>query len=131
MHGLKKMLLEEEARLRKIAEQTKEQLKVAPEGILRVSKCKNQVQYYQRIPGVTEKNGKYIPKSEIKLAKQLAQKTYNERVLKLVNRRLKQIECITREFEDDEIEELFQRESLERQALINPVEPTWKQLVTE
>ena len=55
MHGLKKMLLEEEARLRKIAEQTKEQLKVAPEGILRVSKCKNQVQYYQRIPGVTEK----------------------------------------------------------------------------
>ena len=44
MHGLKKMLLEEEARLRKIAEQTKEQLKVAPEGILRVSKCKNQVQ---------------------------------------------------------------------------------------
>ena len=131
MHGLKKMLLEEEARLRKIAEQTKEQLKVAPEGILRVSKCKNQVQYYQRIPGVTEKNGKYIPKSEIKLAKQLAQKTYNERVLKLVNRRLKQIECITREFEDDEIEELFQRESLERQALINPVEPTWKQLVSE
>ena len=78
-----------------------------------------------------KKNGKYISKSEVELAKQLAQKTYNERVLKLVSRRLKQIECITREFEDDEIEELFQRESLERQALINPVEPTWKQLVSE
>lgn len=58
MHGLKKMLVEEEARLRKIAEQTKEQLKTAPEGILRVSKCNNQVQYYQSIPGVTKKKWK-------------------------------------------------------------------------
>ena len=126
MRGLKQMLLREQKYLENIVEKAKAGLSATPEGHLRISKDKNRIRYYH----CTEDNsGFYIPKSDKILPKKLAQKTYNLSVVKKAESRLKQIRKITRDYSDDEIEELFTSLHTDRQALVEPVEPTWKQLL--
>lgn len=129
MKGLKDLLLEEQYRLEKIIEATKNRLKDAPTGTLRMSRSHNQVQYYRC--SKEKKKGIYISKKNIKLAQQLAQKTYDEKVLKIAEKRLLQISKITKDYKENEIEEIYNKERLERQRLIEPVEQTWEQRVIE
>lgn len=58
-------------------------LEKAPSGKIHVSKTSHGVQYYLRNES-TEKSGKYIHKSEIALIKKYLQKSYDEKILKLV-----------------------------------------------
>ena len=74
-------------------------------------------------------NGIYIPKSEQELVKRLAQKDYDEKILSCAQKRLRQIDRILSDYEDDEIEQVYTNQHMERQRLIQPVEPTWEQLV--
>ena len=128
MQGLKQMLLQEQKYLENIVNKAKEGLSTAPDGHLRISKDKNKIRYYH----CTEDNsGIYIPKSDKSLPQKLAQKTYNLSVIKKAESRLKQIKKITRDYSDDEIEELFTSLHADRQALVTPVEATWKQLLNE
>ena len=76
-----------------------------------------------------KKNGRYLPKTEEQLIQRLAQKSYDEKVVKLAGRRLAQIRKITRDYEEDEIEKLFSDEHIERKKLISPIIPTWEQRV--
>ena len=66
-----------------------------------------------------------------KIAKKLAQKTYDEKVLKLVEKRLSQIRKITKDYRENEIEEIYLRERVGRQELIEPVEITLKQRIAK
>ena len=50
-----------------------------------------------------KKSGNYIPKEKVELAKKLAQKSYDEKVLQLANVRLTQIKKLTKDCTDDEI----------------------------
>lgn len=128
MRGLKHMLLQEQKYLENIVEKAKTGLASAPDGHLRISKDKNKIRYYH----CTEDNsGIYIPKSDKDLPTKLAQKTYNLSVAKKAESRLKQIRKITRDYSDDEIEELFTSLHADRQALITPVVPTSKHLLGE
>ena len=72
-------------------------------------------------------NGVYIPKKNEKLVRRLAQKSYDEKVLRLAEKRLFQIQRITRDYDDEEIEKIFLNEHRERQKLIQPIEPIWEQ----
>lgn len=128
MTGLKQMLEQEEMHLAKLVKRAQTNLKNAPEGTLRLSCNKNKVQYYHSTKG-GKYNGVYIPKSEQELAKRLAQKDYDEKLLLCAQKRLKQIDKILFDYEDDEIENLFLKQHLERQRLVQPVEPTWEQLI--
>jgi len=127
LRGLKNLLLEERKRLEKIIKVVQVQLKTMPEGSLRLSKSKEYIQYYH----CTEENklGKYIVKGNDELIQTLAQKSYDEKLLQLAEKRLKQIDRLLKDYEDDEIEEIFKKEHIERQRLIQPVEPTWDQRV--
>ena len=126
MTGLKRMLLEEKQRLEAICQKTNKRLENVPQGMLHLSSCKNQVQYYHYLPG-EKKRGSYIPKANRELPCQLAQKSYDEKVLKLAARRLKQIQKILNDYEDEEIDTIFLKEKPWRQELIQPVEPIWEQ----
>ncbi len=126
--GLKEMLLQEEKRLEKILTQVSERLKDVPDGALRLSFSKKWIQYYHCMPG-EKKNGKYIPKTNKALAFKLAQKSYDEKIRKLAEKRLAQIRKITADYEDDEVEKIFIYEHPERKKLIRPVEQTWEQQV--
>lgn len=127
MRGLKSLLLAEQKRLEEIIKSTKNQLINRPEGTLRISKSKNYLQYYH----CTEKNklGKYIAKGNEELIQALAQKTYDEKILQLAEKRILQINRILKDYEDDEMEQIFNKEHRDRQPLIQAVEPTWEQKV--
>lgn len=126
MRGLKQMLLQEQKYLENMINKAQTGLSTAPDGHLRISKDKNKIRYYHC---TEDSRGIYIPKSDKYLPKKLAQKTYNLSVIKKAETRLKQIKKITRDYSDDEIEELFTSLHAERQALVTPVEPTWKQIL--
>lgn len=130
MLGLKEALLQEQKRLEKILQRTTKQLQNAPSGELRLARSGKWTQYYRSLPG-QKKNGIYIPKTNQKLICGLAQKNYDEKVLKLAEKRIKQITKITKDYEDDEIENVYLMEHPKRQKLIQPVEPTWDQLLRD
>lgn len=129
MKGIKELLFEEQKRFEKIIKKTKNQLKDAPEGTLRMSKSHNTLQYYRCTDD--KKSGTYINRDNIDMARKLAQKAYDEKVLKLAEKRLSQIQKITRDYNEREIEEIYLNERTERQELIEPIEPTWEQKVKE
>ena len=89
MKGLLELLVEEQKRLETIIMKVKNRLKDAPTGTLRLSKSHHQLQYYRCTK--EKKTGIYINKKNIGIARQLAQKTYDEKVLKLAEKRLSQI----------------------------------------
>ena len=62
---------------------------------------------------------------------QLAQKSYDERVLQLAEKRFSQIKKLLKDYTDDELENIYLKENSERQKLIKPVEPTWEQKINE
>ena len=126
METLREMLLKEQERLERIVRKAKDRLRDAPEGTLRLSSCRKSVQYYYCMPG-KGKNGVYIPKEQMKLIRGLAQKSYDEKIVRAAGRRLAQIRKLARDYEEEEIENLYLKEHRERQRLIDPVEPIWEQ----
>lgn len=129
MKGLKKLLLAEQARLERIILVTKERLQTAPEGNLRLSKCQNYLQYYHCTD--KKKKGTYIRKENMDFIQKLAQKSYDEQVLRLAQKRFSQVKRMMKDYDDDEITNLYYKEHIERQKLVQPVEPTWEQRVQE
>lgn len=117
MDGLKEMLLQEQSRLEDIFQKTKERLKDVPQGTLRVSFNKKWVQYYHCMPG-GRKNGTYISKTQENLIRGLAQKSYDEKIIKLARKRILQIQRIAEDYEDEEMEQIFLKENREKQKLI-------------
>ena len=126
MYGLKKMLIEEQKRLQDIICKAKAGEETFPEGYLRISSDKGHVRFYHC---VEDRLGKYIPKQQSQLARQLAQKTYQEAVIHIATGRLKQISRLLADYADDEIEQIYLSSHAERQALITPLEPTTDQLI--
>ncbi|WP_051206123.1 hypothetical protein [Butyrivibrio sp. FC2001] len=61
----------------------------------------------------------------------LAQKSYDQKIKKLVDRRIKHIEKISREYEDNEIEEIYNNLHPARKTLIKPVEIPWEQKLAD
>ena len=124
MYGLRKMLLAEQARLEEIVKIAKKELESAPKGKLRLSKKGERTQYYY-----IEENKKetYIRKGNETLISQLAQKPYDEEVIKLAERRLQQIKKITKYYSDNEIEQIFYKQHPARRRFIRPIEPTWEE----
>lgn len=115
----------EKARLEEIVIISKMRLKDAPEGTLRLSRSNNYLQFYH----CTEENklGKYITKGNDELIHKLAQKSYDDKTLRVAEKRINQIKKLLKDYEDDEIEQVFMKEHKERQRFIKPVEPTWDQ----
>ncbi len=126
MHGLKDMLIKEKNHLEEIISKVKADAECFPVGYLRISRDSGRVRFYHC---TDDRHGMYIPKDNLQLPMQLAQKTYQETVMKKVELRLKQISGILRDYEDDEIEQVYLSTHMERQHLITPVEPTLKQLL--
>lgn len=129
MKGLKELLLAEQARLEQILTNTQKSLVNAPEGTLRMSQRNSYQQFYH----CTEDNklGKYIAKGNDEIIRKLAQKTYDLRVLRLAEKRLNQIKKFLKDYDEDEIEQIFLKEHIERQRFIQPIEPTREQILEE
>lgn len=73
-------------------------LKKAPEGSLRISQCRGDVQYYHR-ETPNDQCGHYIDAAHYELAQKLAQKDYNQRLVISLQKEVKILEGTLRQLE--------------------------------
>lgn len=133
MDGLKEMILKEEKRLLKIKRTLDDRLIDVPEGTLRIFESNKQIQY---VHCIQNRNGSgiklsYIKKEDHTIADRLAQKSYDQKVQKIVCRRLKQFDKLAKEYEDNEIDNIYEQMHPNRKSLVEPVEKIWSQKVLE
>ena len=133
MIGLKKYFIAEEKRLKKFKQVIDKRLVEVPEGNLRITSSGKHIQYMhcKEKDGKYQKQGEYLKKEDMPLARKLAQKSYDQKMKKLVDRRLKQIQIISKEYSEDELEIIYTNMNINRQALVTPVEKTWQQKVAD
>lgn len=105
--------------LDKVIDRCNNCLKNSPEGTLRVSKNKNNYQFYQRTD-VKDTCGKYLKKSENELASQLAQKDYAQKMLKVAQQKKMEMKQYGMTYSWEEVENVYKNMSLPRQKLIVP-----------
>ncbi|MBR1572025.1 MAG: hypothetical protein IJ655_04715 [Lachnospiraceae bacterium] len=91
-----------------------------PAGGLRISKKGNSYQYYF-IENEQDTIGKYISKKHMKQICALAQKAYNNKLRKEVLREIYLIDTMMNKYNPTAIEEIFDKCTPGRQALIDPV----------
>ena len=132
MYGLKQKLSEEEKYLKDILSRIGDPKADAMEGTLRISMDKNKVRYFHHFPNEnSKKKDIYISKADKELPTRLAQNTYDNKMRNLVKKRLEQLRRLLKDYDDNEIEQLYTKEHPERQKLIQPVRPTWEQRLNE
>ena len=88
--------------LRKIIKKAEASVKRAPDGILKYGRRKNVLEYYWKAPGAGRYS--YIPKKNRKFAASLAQKSYDEKVLRLARQEEKIISKLIKTCEADAID---------------------------
>lgn len=108
-----------------IIKKARKELLNAPDGRLRVGKSQGCSQYYYCEKGGPH-NGVYIPNAEIKKARKLAQKAYDEKVLRYAERAHRQISKLLEVYADDKIEQIYLKEHPARQKLVFPFEDTYE-----
>lgn len=100
------------------------------QGTLRISVNGNKIRYYHYSDEYVEKE-KYIKKSNIELAKKVAQKTYYNKLLALIQRRLKEFRRLLVDYDEYEIDNAYDRLLPARKVLIVPIEKTISQRYEE
>ncbi len=101
------------------------ELKKAPEGSLRIKKCKNTTQYYVRMTP-DDTSGRYLPTKKLNLIKALAQKDYDKTVIaalkkesRLLQNALNGYKLFGRKI--TRVENAFSKLSEARRKLIKPI----------
>ena len=124
---LEKILKEKERELKGIIDRIHEtDTADKVEGSLRISRNRRETAYYQYVPSEKEKYplGKYIAKKEIGLAKKLAQKDYEKKVLKWAAKCHELVTNLLQNYQDNYLNQLYLNMIPERQKLISPIEQT-------
>lgn len=119
MNKIIKQLTEELEVLDKIILKAEKSLEGSPNGILRISKSGNTMQYYRR-EDEKDRNGKYIKKKDMGIVYELAQKEYDEEVLSAARSQKKKISGFLRQYSPDKVKNIYTTLTPERQLLTTP-----------
>ena len=97
-------------------------------GRVEIVKSKYKIQYYHCYKDLKTQKiiRKYIPNKDIQLAKNLAQKSYDNRIEKIVKKRIRQLNYI-KDLDENEIDDVYESLDRARQELIVPIIPTKSQ----
>lgn len=95
-------------------------LKNVPEGLLRINQTENKTYYYLRTDP-KDFQGKYIRKKDTDLARKLAQKDYDEKILRSIEKEIKAIEKYIINCPNIYAEQIYKNLHAERQKLIRPI----------
>ena len=128
MEEIRNLLKEREKYLRGLKSEKEKELKAAPEGLLRVCNSRNRIQYYHRT-NPKDFNGVYIKEKNIHLAKGLAQKDYDQKILRSIEKELECIKKFYANYPERNVEQVFECLHKERQRLINPIRETNEQYI--
>lgn len=106
----------------------------APEGCLKWQNRKKKTYYYHQYMGKTDKstrkwNRKYISNENISIAKELAKKHYYITLKKIIQKRLKALNTLIKDYPAEEIDAIYDKLCDERKILVEPIETTIKEKV--
>ena len=112
-------LRERQEYLRRLIEEKQKELSRAPEGSLRVSSNGTRKKYY--FHGVDGTPDRYLKRSEVSFMKRLAQKSYDEKVLRLAEREEQRVDRLLSCYGEAGIEAQYEKLSAARKTLVEPV----------
>ncbi len=112
--ALKKRISE----LKDIHKQCRRQLERLPEGRLRIAGKKGRPQYYQ---SVSERD-MYLHVKDRTVAEQLAQRRYCEKIIRQVEKELRQMESLAAVYQEDLLAEAWKEMNPLRRELIHPLD---------
>lgn len=128
MDQVKKMLEGRKQQLLSLKREKEGALANAPEGILRVCCSGQRTQYYRR-ENEKDGNGTYLRKKNRDIICKLAQKEYDQKVLRVVEKELRTIEKCLAEYPTIQAELIYEQLHRERQKLVTPVLETEEQYI--
>ena len=114
--------------LKKIITEKEKTIAKAPEGLLRISRSGNRIQYYYRTDP-KDFNGEYIKDDNCQLACKLAQKDYDSRVLKIAEAEIKLTKKYEKLLEKNMISDVYESLHDGRRRLIVPTELSSEQFL--
>ncbi|MGN0404153.1 MAG: hypothetical protein ACI4F1_02910 [Bariatricus sp.] len=130
MEQVKDLLQARKSFLLQVKEEKEEALRKVPEGSLRVCSHGKRTQYYHR-NDPKDFNGVYIRSKDIELAKELAQKDYDRRVLRAIEKEVDAIDKYFGDYPAVNIEHVYDSLHIERQKLIKPIRKSDQQFLQD
>lgn len=127
---LKKVLTKHLKELKQIKGKAERALKKAPEGKLILSRSNGSTQYFWKTDSI-QKKGRYLDKKSRKLAVALAQKEYDQNLLKEIEKREKKISRILELLPERGLEEAYEKLSPSRKELVIPYVLTDEQYIQQ
>lgn len=107
----------------KLIEEKRRRLSKAPVGSLRIVTARGKDRYYHVAPG-DRSGGTYLDNAHLDIAKALAQKSYDKKVLHAAELELQAWKLLASHFPNTTVEEVYETLSPARQKLVTPVIPT-------
>lgn len=120
MKTIETMLNEELRRIQSIIKETNKRLEKVPKGKLRISGKKSNREYYY-IDAEKKQNGRYLKIKERVLAEQIAQRDYDNSLVKSLNIRRKTIEQFLKRYERNGINDVYENTNIYRKELLKKV----------
>ena len=106
--------------LKELIQEKEDALKEVPEGFLKISYSHGKPQY-KLISGKEKKKELYIHSNDIELVRKLAQKTYDERVLKKAKDEIQSISSLVELYEKGNCDDIYDGFSVTRKSLVTPI----------
>ncbi|MBO5520251.1 MAG: hypothetical protein J5973_01080, partial [Eubacterium sp.] len=127
---IKKILEERRAVLERLIKEKQESLKNAPDGTLRISRYRNKRQYYQRKKQEAG-GGVYIPQDQTELICRLAQKSYDEKVLREAEKERSLLQKVIVYYTGQTVDTVYDSISEKRKELVEPIEKSTEEYTRE
>ena len=128
MEEIKKQLKTREQYLLQLKKEKQKALLAVPEGSLRICSRKGKAQFYER-RDPKDFNGVYIREKDVSIAKALAQKDYDKKVLRATEEELDAINKYLKVYPKISPEDIYGDLHMERQKLVVPIRETDEQFV--
>lgn len=128
MEQIKEILQERETQLQQLKKEKEKALSKAPEGSLRLCQHGDKIQYYHR-NNPKDFNGAYIKEKDIELAKRLAQKDYDKKVLSCAKKELGAINKFFLNYPEKNVEQIYENMHEGRKRIIEPIIDTEEKFV--
>lgn len=120
MNLLFQQLIERKAYLENLHEEIANKLEKTPPGKLRVSNDKGSLHYYQ-VTHPKDTRGKYIAKKNWKMACELAQKDYMQRLYRKINEELDDINRYLSHHREKNLEDVYENLNEYRRNIVKPM----------
>lgn len=130
MYNIKEELKEREEMLSQLIKEKEKALKKAPDGSLRANRHGKGIQYFHYLSS-DNPNGVYMKNSEKELVKKLAQKEYDQKVLKCASKEYELLKRLNKLHKGGAAEDVFEKIASMKQHLITPSWITDKMYVEE